>query len=153
MKDPKILLGRISAVFNATCFLLALYMTVQIIGRYQKDENSTAVAHKQFGITFEDKSPTFSVCFEGDRMYHFNQSAIYTAYGIHLTDYNLMLNGKDAFRYIYDLSSRKYSKSFLPPEFKPNVSFGEQDLFQLPNLVESVSLISENLNKSLFCTK
>ena len=82
MKDPKILLNRIMVLFYVICFLLALYMTLKNVGRFYADANATAITYKKYGNTVEGQYPTFSVCFEGNGFYRFNESAVFTAYGI-----------------------------------------------------------------------
>ena len=117
MKDPKILMDRIWVIFNVICFLLALYMTLKNIGRFLEDANNTTSTYKKYSQSVKDEYPSFSLCFEGDGLYRFNESAIFAAYGIYLSSYEEMLDGKQAFRYDYDPSSRRYSKISLPPNF------------------------------------
>ena len=149
MKNPKLLWARIWVIFDVICFLLALYMTLKNIGRFQEDLNATAITYKKYGHTFDDKYPSFSVCFEGNELYSFNESAIFTSYGIYLSDYEMMLNGKEAFQYKYNPLTRRYSKNPLSTKFKPNVRFNKHDLFQLPNIVKKTSFVVENAIKSI----
>ena len=138
MKDPKILLTRIWVIFDIICFLLALITTLKNIGRYNEDASETTVSYKKYGNTVEDKYPSFSVCFKGNGLYIFNESAIFTAYGIHPRDYEKMIHGEGAFQYEYDPSIRRYSKTALDPKYKPNVEFEGYDLFQLYPSLEIV---------------
>ena len=150
MKDPKILISRLWVIFDVICFLLALWMTLKNIGRFHDDINATQITYKKYGDTVEDKYPSFSLCFEGDGLYHFNESAIFTAYGIHLNDYEMMLKGNQAFRYDYDPLTQRYNKSSLPSSFIPNVGFDAQDLFQLPKIFKSASFAALNQSESIF---
>ena len=58
MKDPKILLNRIWIIFDVTCSLLALYMTLRNIGRFHEDTNATVITYKKYGRTVENQYPT-----------------------------------------------------------------------------------------------
>ena len=78
-------------IFDAICFLLALYMTAKMIGRYHEDANAIEIAYKKYSRTREDKYPSFSVCLEGDGLYRFNDTYIFSAYGIHITDFKICL--------------------------------------------------------------
>ena len=150
MKDPKILLHRMVVLFDAICFLLALYWTLKNIGRFHEDTNATAITYKKYGETSQDKYPSFTLCFEGNDLYRFNESAIFSVYGIHLSDYEFMLDGKQAFQYDYDPSNQRYGKSSLSSTFKPNIRFKVQDLFQLPDIIESISFVASNQDRSIF---
>ena len=143
MEDPKILLGRICVIFDIMCFLLALYMTLKNIGRFHEDANATAIAYKKYGHTIADKYPSFSICFQGQGFYRFNESAIFAAYGIHLEDYQMILDGEKAFRYQYDATNKRYNKALLPLSFKPSIGFDKEDLFQLPDIIEKTIFAAE----------
>ena len=116
-------------------------MVVKNIGRFLDDANDTAISYKKYGETSEDKYPSFSICLEGDRIYGFNEGAIFAAYGIHLSDYEMMLEGKQAFRYDYIPSTRRYGKNSLPTNFEPSTSFEIHDLFQKPDIVKKASFV------------
>ena len=128
-------------------------MVVKNIGRFLDDANETAISYKKYGETSEDKYPSFSVCFEGDDLYHFNESAIFNAYGIHLSDYEMMLNGETAFQYDYDPSSRRYSKTPLPPNYQPSVALAAGDLFQFHAIVKQTKLEAQNGSQRAFLVK
>ena len=150
IQNPKILLSRLWVIFDVICFLLALYMALRNIGRFSGDANKTVVTYKKYGYTAEDIYPTFSVCFEGNELYRFNESAIFTAYGIHLNDYEMMLDGKQAFQYDYDPISRRYNKSSLSQNFQPRIGFKSQDLFQSHEIVKTAIFASENPSQNIF---
>ena len=149
MKDPKILVGRIRVIFCVICCLLALYMAFKFIGRFNQDINATTITYKKYGQTVDDTYPIFSLCFEGDGLFQFNESAIFFAYGIHLSDYKNMLEGRLAFQYDYDPSNRRYVKSSLPPKFEPSNGFREQDLFQIPDVFRSTSFVAFNQSQTV----
>ena len=144
LKDPKILLDRSWIIFDVICALLAIYMTLQNIGRFQEDDSETTISYKKYGDAVEGEYPSFSMCFEGNGLYRFNESAIFAAYGIHLSDYEQMLNGKLAFQYEYHISSRRYGKESIPLHYEPRVDLKAHDIFQLPNIVKNTSLVAED---------
>ena len=84
------------------------------------------------------------MCLEGYGIYRFNESAIFTAYGIHLSDYEMMLEGRQAFQYDYDPSSQRYRKRSLSPTFEPSLDLKTQALFQLPDIIEKTSFVAIN---------
>ena len=150
LKDPMILWNRILVIFDVICFLLALCMTLKNIGRFHEDKNATVITYKKLGHTIEDKYPSFSLCFEGNNLYRFNESAIFTAYGIHLSDYERMLNGKLAYQYDYDHSRKRYNKKLLPSKYEPSIGFETNDLFQLPDIVQKTSFVAEDHNQDIY---
>ena len=79
----------------------SMYMTVILIGRYQKNESATSIEYKQFSKT-DGEYPTFSLCLKGDGLYRYNATAIYKSYGINPANYEKLLQGQPAFRYDYD---------------------------------------------------
>ena len=131
------------------CALLAIYMTLQNIVKYQEDESETTISYKKYGNAVEGKYPTFSMCFEGNGINRFNENAIFAAYGIHLSDYEQMVRGQPAFQYEYNISSRRYSKKPLPLNYTPTFDFQTHDLFQLPEIVKNANLIAENESQSI----
>ena len=124
-------------------------MTLKNIGRYHEETNATAIIYKKYGHTVDDIYPTFSVCIKGDGLYRFNETAIFAAYGIHLSDYEAMMDGRLGFQYKYDISSRRYTKHPLLPKFEPIIDFEEQDLFQSPDIVKSASFVAENQSQNI----
>ena len=152
LNEPKILLGRIKVIFDVICFLLALYMTVKMIGRYYEDRNSTSIAYKKYSDSLVNQYPVFSICFKGDRLYRFNETAIFTAYWIHSTDYEMMLNGYPAFQYEYDPTTRLYSKIQVHSKLKTDIRYNNmaQNSFQLSDIVKQASFLAENEYQSTF---
>ena len=149
MNDPRIMLFRIKVVFDVICFLLALSMAIDLIGRYNEDENATSTAYKKYGKTLDDKYPSFSVCLEGDGLYRFNDTSIFWAYGVHRTDYEMMLNGKNAYQYDYDPSNRGYIKSLVPSKFQPESSFEMLNSFEIPGIIKNSIFLSENPKQNI----
>ena len=121
-----------------------------MIDRFREDANSTSIAYKKYGHTFDDKYPSFSICLEGDHLYRFNETSIFVAYGMLRSDYEMMLNGERAIQYHYDHSTRLYNKSFLPSKFKPPESFGIKTLFRIPGIIKKTHFVSENPSQSIF---
>ena len=60
---------------------------------------------------------------------------------------------KEAFKYEYDPSNQRYTKSSLPSRFKPIVGFKPQDLFQLPKIIKRASFVAINQSESMFFGK
>ena len=141
-KEPKILLGRIQFLFGIVCFLLAVYMTVILIGRYRKNTSATSIAYQKYAKTFKDRYPTFSICLKGAGLYRYNGSAIFSAYGINPRNYELMLEGKTAFRYDYDHNRGLYKKTDLPLEHKTDLTFD--------NMVKRSDFIGNFIKESYF---
>ena len=102
MRDPKILLSRLWVIFDLICFLLALYMTLKMIGRFREDKSTTSVAYKKHAATLEDQYPTFSLCLKGDDLYRFDSNNISKAYGIYSNQYQMLLKGNTVLRYGYN---------------------------------------------------
>ena len=125
-------------------------MTLKNVGRFYADANATAITYKKYGNTVEGQYPTFSVCFEGNGFYRFNESAVFTAYGIQQIAYEGMLEGKQAFQYHYEPSSHSYSKHPLAPNFTLHNRFKGQDLFQLPDIIKKAVFVAENQSQSIF---
>ena len=115
-------------VSRAKLFCFGKTLANKNIGRYHEDASGTAITYKRYENTAEDKYPSLSVCFEGDNLYLFNESAIFDAYGIHLSDYEMMIGGKQAFQYVYDPWSRRYIKIPLEKKFHPSIGFNVKDL-------------------------
>ena len=124
-------------------------MTLKNISRFHDDESVTTTTYKKYLDTENDKYPTFSVCFEGDGLYRFNGSAIFNAYGINLRDYEMMVQGEQAFQFEYDPSSMRYRKIPLPPKYQPSNDIREEDLFQLPDIVKKASFIGAKQGQNI----
>ena len=147
-------MGRFKAIFDVVCFLLASYMTVIIIGRYREDKNATTITYKKFTETVEDQYPTFSICFTGDELYQYNDSAIYEAYGLNHNNYQKMVKGKNAFQYQYDLSRKMYRRIFVPPGYKIDTKFADIQLVQttypMLDYIKRTSFIAGNPAYNVF---
>ena len=129
--------------------LLALYMTLKNIWRYFDDANETTITYKKYLHTDDDKYPTYSVCFEGNGLYRFNESAIFNAYGIDLGNYEMMLQGQQAFQFEYDPFNMRYNKFPLPSKYEPSNDIKEEDLFKLPDIVKKASFVFANQSQSI----
>ena len=148
MKEPKILLNRLWVIFDITCLLMAFYMTVILIGRYQDNESATQITYKKYAATDEDQYPTFSICLNGDGLYRYNGKAIYEAYGINPSNYEKMLQGQPAFRYEYDHSRRLFNKTFLPLKHETSLKFEDlvQNSFDISDIIAKTNFEAENTN-------
>ena len=145
IKEPKIFLNRLLVIYGIICLLLAAYMTVILIGRYQVNSSATSIAYRKYAERDEDKYPTFSLCFRGDGLYQYDGSAVFKAYGINSANYERILDGKPAFRFDYDLTSKLYSKSAVPQGTKSNLTFGYmvKNYYEMLNIIKNQSVTYE----------
>ena len=116
-ENPKILLHRLSSLFQVTCVFLAVYMTVKLSVQYGKNKDATSILYKHYNKGHEDKYPTFSICFQGTRFVWYHDVEIFRAFGLPGSEYQRMLSGKAAIKYEYNLTSRLYKKTqaFMDP--------------------------------------
>ena len=154
-KQPKILLDRIWVIFNIVCFLMALYMTVILIGRYRENISATSIAYKKYAQTKDDHYPTLSICFKGDGLYRYNASAVYEAYGINSANYKMMLQGQPTFRYDYDPTRKLYYRTFFPSTSKTNSSFENmlQNSHDILDTIQDAHFEAEKMNQRIFYKK
>ena len=110
MRDPKILLSRLKMIFQAICFLLAIYMSVSFVKRFNDNDNSTSITFKKYSQNPIDKYPTFSVCFKGPLLHWYYDLDIYNAFELRTEKFEMMLQGEPAFKYVYNPSLRLFSK-------------------------------------------
>ena len=144
-------MNRLWVIFDVVCFLLALYMTVILIGRYQGNKSATSIAYKKYTDTDEDQYPTFSICFYGDGLYQYNGSATYEAYGINPANYEKMLKGQPTFGYKYDIASKLYHKTSLSVTENTHLTFDELVLKSndLSDIIYSATFEAEKTNLSV----
>ena len=100
-------------------------MSVSFVNRYIENENSTAIIYKKFHEKYEDKYPTYSVCFKGTNFHWFNGLNIYNAFELRVEQYEMMLKGNLAFRYEYDSSLKLFRKMPTLIRNGSNVRFNE----------------------------
>ena len=155
LDDPKILLGRFRVIFDVICFLLALYMTLKMIGRFREDRNATSIAYQQYDNTLDGQYPSFSVCFRGNGLYKFDASTIFKAYGLHSSDYENLLLGQPAFRYDYNHSSRLYSKFLVSEDVKSQDTLKDvvHVSFELSEIIQQVSFVNTDHKARVFTNK
>ena len=127
-------------------------MTVTMIGRFREDRNSTSVSYKKYDQISGDVYPTFSICFKGNGLYHFNDTAIFEAFGINPGNFEMLLQGQNAFQYIYDPSSKLYNKTPISSTLKLDGAKKDmvQNSFNLSGLIKEASFVSENPEHSIF---
>ena len=155
MRDPKILLGRLWVIFDVICFCLALYMTIIMIGRLCEDRSATLISYRRYGDTIEHKYPDFSVCVKDDHLYRYNGSAIFKAYKINPAEYRMLLEGKPAYRFNYDATSRLYDKIPLPPTHETNFTFDQmaKDSYELSDIVKGAEFQTKDARSSIVYRK
>ena len=127
-------------------------MTIIIIGRYREDRNASTIAYKVYQHTHEDKYPTFTLCLKGDDLYRYNTSAIFEAYEINPREYKLLLQGKPASRYNYDVSRKLYEKTSLPLAYKTNFTYEEmvQSSHYISDIVKEATFEAADADYSIF---
>ena len=108
--DPKILYRRLENIFQLLCFLLAIYMSVLLVGRFIQDKSTTSITYRRYSERAEDIYPTYSVCFKGTRFYWRHEFAIFNEYELYSYQWEHLLKGEPTFTYNYDLTSRLYKK-------------------------------------------
>ena len=103
MKRPgPILLGRLAIVYQVSCFLLAVYMSVILVARFIANQSATLISYQHYHNSPDDIYPTFSICFTGTSFHWYGEMAIFRTYGLTSYEYERMLKGESAFRYEYD---------------------------------------------------
>ena len=116
-KNPRILLNRLIIVFRATCFLLAIYMTIILAARFLINRSDTSIAYRKYNHRSEDVYPSFSICFSESTEFHwYLESDLFRDLELSSMQYKRMLKGDVVFRYQYDRSLRLYRK--YPPTNK-----------------------------------
>ena len=110
VKEPKVLLLRLKMVFQMVCFLLAIYMAVSFVKRFNENDNVTSITYKPFNDGPADKYPTYSICFKGSRFHWYRRENIFEAFELSFEQFEMMLKGEPAFRYDFDLSLRLFRK-------------------------------------------
>ena len=77
-------------------------MSASFVKRFNENENATSIAYKKYSSTPEDKYPTYSICLKGTQLHWYNDLDIYNAFELRSEQYERMLRGEPAFRYVYD---------------------------------------------------
>lgn len=110
---------------------------MKMIGRFREDISTTSIGYKKYSLTSDDLYPTFSFCLKGDHLYKYNESSIFEAYGIYSNEYEMLLEGKSAYRYEYSPKRRLYKKIPLPFTLKTDFTFEDMahNLFGLSQIV------------------
>lgn len=155
MRDPKILLGRLWVIFDATCFFLALSMAIELIGRFRKDTSATTIAYKKYAASPKDKYPTFSLCITGDALYRYDNMAILKAYKIDPAEYQMLLEGKPAFLFKYNAVLRLYEKTPLSSKYETNYTFDEmaKNYYELSDIITEAIFETEEEGNSIYYGK
>ena len=128
MEDPNLLFIRLKLIFQIVCVLLAIYMSASFVKRFNENDNATSIAYKKYSTTYQDKYPTFSICFKGAPFHWYYEMDIYNAFELTYWQYQKMLRGEPAFRYVYDPFKRLFLKL---PAFVNNGSTANSEKFHL----------------------
>ena len=126
-------------------------MTLKMVKRFIDDKSTTSVAYKRHAATLEDQYPTFSICLKGNDLYKFDSSIIFKAYGIYPNEYQMLLEGKPAFRYRYNAKSKLYKKTPLPQAYQTNFTFEDmaQNLFGISHTANQNNSESKGTYRSV----
>ena len=131
-------------VFTLTCLSLAMYMTATQIERFYQNEDGSSVTYKVFNETPRDKYPTFSLCFKGAELYWYARLKVWNAYGISVSQYDLIMKGKTGARYRYNYDTMLYSKEVLDITNVTNTGFDEKWYLNISELLVDVEYTTEN---------
>ena len=110
MNDPKIILYRVTIIFQMGCLLMALYWVVLFSGKYDENSDAISITMKKFNENPSDKYPTFSLCFKGDKFHWYHDEIIFKTYSLNATQYEQMLKGENAFTNELNETSKLYRK-------------------------------------------
>ena len=88
-------------------------MALQLVVRFIENKDATSIMYREYNKRLQDKYPTFSICFQGNEIHWYHDLKIFGAFGITTIDYEQMLSGKPAFRYIHNRTTRIYKKASI----------------------------------------
>ena len=122
-------------------------MTLLMVDRYVANNDSTSIAFKRYNQSPQDKYPTFSICFKGNKFRWYHDLLLFNAYGVTPTEYGLMLMGETAFRHEYNYKSRMYRKVTIGVE---NVTDVRVDQFHLlmSDILVGLEFVTDNPENS-----
>ena len=126
-----------------------------MIARFREDRSATVISYKGYGDTLEHKYPDFSVCVKGEDVYRYNESSIFKGYKINPTEYKMLLDGRPAYRFKYDATSRLYDKIPLLPTHETNSTFDEmaKDSYALSDIVKEAGFQTKDTRSSIVYRK
>ena len=97
-------------MFQIACFWLAVHMTVKFGIQYLENNDASVVTINRFNQKPSDAYPAFSFCLKGTAIHWYHKLAIFDAYSINVGQYESLLKGEEAFKYLQNESLRSYSK-------------------------------------------
>ena len=149
MKEPKTILNRLRIIFQVGCFFLALYWVLLFSGQYSENNDAISITMKKFNEHQNDKYPTFSLCFEGDKFHWYRDEEIFKAYSLNATQYTKMLKGETALMSKFNEDSKLYKKEsvFIEDGYQPNF---ETFHLQLTDLLLELEYVSENSHNDVY---
>ena len=146
MDEPKILMDRLAFIFHLICFCLAMYMTGLLIHRYCENNDNSVLVINEYNKNPSDKYPTFSICFKGTEFQWNHDIHIFNAYALNGTQYQLMLQGKDAMRYKLNYSAMIYDKMQVFADDAIDFNYNRFYL-QATDFLTGVEFLYENSDK------
>ena len=97
---------------------------------------------KKFNNEIDDKYPTFSFCFKGDRFHWFHDFEIFNSFGLNSTQYARMIKGQNAEKYQRNAFNRSYTKVPVFSSSSKEMSF-KSFYLQIPDFLRSLHFATE----------
>ena len=77
---------------------------------FSENKDMISISMKKFNDDLDDKYPSFTMCFQGDKFHWYHDEYIFDSYAVNGTQYQLMLQGKRATMSKRDEMSKLYVK-------------------------------------------
>ena len=138
---------RAKMIFSFGCFTLAIYYGITQVIRYVQNKDASIISRRIFNDETFNIYPTYSVCLKGKDIYWKNDQDLFQQTGITSPQYVEFLQGKQAWKYIYNESRRLYEKEPINEESLRQVEI--PGMFLDPSeVIVGTHFVSENHNWS-----
>ena len=111
--NEKALLDRTKTIFSFGCFTLATYYGTTQVFRYIENNDTSVISRKTFNDATDNIYPTFSICLKGKDLYWKNDHDLFMEIGMTSPQYVEFLQGKPAWKYVYNETRRLYEKETI----------------------------------------
>ena len=114
--------------------------------KYLDNNDASSIHYKEFNKDRNNKYPTFSICFEGEKFYYKNfEDPLFESLGMNSLQYSNALKGRPSYVSKYNPSKKMYEK--VPRNFKDvaNINFN-QLVYNLSDVVSGLDLVAYNAN-------
>ena len=118
-------------------------MTFVLSQRYFENRDATTISYRKYNENLQDQYPSFSFCFTGTKIRWYNDHYIFAVYELNSTQFELMVMGKPAKKYVYNETSSLYKKENVQMDVGLNVNFDRFQL-QLSDILTQREFITEN---------